>query len=106
LTASCQRICSTSCARRSSAFVTGDQCKYMGEEAADTVAEAACKFVQVRQAQLRSWALHACRCLQKFEGRGVGRRCSSSYRPCCSRVPYSEARTHLKAQQNRQHSVR
>ncbi|WIA34639.1 hypothetical protein OEZ86_012956 [Tetradesmus obliquus] len=30
----------------SSAFVTGDQCKYMGEEAADTVAEAACKFVQ------------------------------------------------------------
>jgi hypothetical protein len=47
LTASCQRICSTSCARRSSSFVTGDQCKYMGEEAADTVAEAACKFVQV-----------------------------------------------------------
>jgi hypothetical protein len=99
LTASCQRICSTSCARRSSAFVTGDQCKYMGEEAADTVAEAACKFVQVRQAQLRSWALHACRCLQKF-GRGVGRRCSSSYRPCCSCVQTARLGHTPKAQQH------
>eukprot|EP00882_Tetradesmus_deserticola_P002916 GHRQ01003099.1.p1 GENE.GHRQ01003099.1~~GHRQ01003099.1.p1 ORF type:complete len:258 (+),score=68.57 GHRQ01003099.1:105-776(+) len=48
LTASCQRICSTSCARRSSRVVTGDQCKHAGEEEADDVAESACKFSQAK----------------------------------------------------------
>lgn len=52
LTASCQRICSSSCRggrvpAANAALVNSDQCRYMGEEAADAVAGSACRAVQV-----------------------------------------------------------
>jgi multimeric flavodoxin WrbA len=45
----------------------------MGEEAADTVAEAACKFVQVRHVQLHHSALHACKVCGACRKMEIGR---------------------------------
>lgn len=51
LTASCQRICSPSCrggrGGGGGIILNGDQCKYRGEEAADAVADDACRAAQV-----------------------------------------------------------
>lgn len=48
LTANCQRICSSSCARYGGpGRASGDQCKNIGETAADDVADQACKTIQV-----------------------------------------------------------